>query len=177
MKLAILDEKGEPVGKGEIGEVCVRGAPVMRGYWKQPETTAETLRGDWLHTGDLGYQDDDGFLFLVDRAKDMIISGGFNVYPKEVEDVLTSHPAVAQSAVIGVPDEKWGEKVAAIVVCRPEVEVSAEELISLVKERKGAVQAPKIVEFAENLPLTALGKTDKKALRQAYWGERERMVN
>jgi fatty-acyl-CoA synthase len=177
MVLAILNEAGEPVERGEIGEVCVRGASVMHGYWKQPETTAETLRGGWLHTGDLGYQDNEGFLFLVDRAKDMIISGGFNVYPKEVEDVLTSHPAVAQSAVIGVPDEKWGEKVAAIVVCRPEARVSAEELISLVKERKGAVQAPKIVEFAENLPITALGKTDKKALRKAYWGERERMVN
>jgi fatty-acyl-CoA synthase len=177
VKMALLDSEGAEVPPGEIGEVCVRSAAVMRGYWQRPEATAETLAGDWLHTGDLGYQDEEGFLYLVDRAKDMIISGGFNVYPREVEDVLTAHPAVAMAAVIGVPDEKWGEKVIAVVVPRAGESVTDQELIALVKDRKGAIQAPKQVDFAEALPLTALGKTDKKALRQQYWGHSERMVN
>lgn len=175
--MALLDAEGSPVAQGEIGEVCVRSAAVMRGYWRRPEASAETLAGDWLHTGDLGYQDEEGFLYLVDRAKDMIISGGFNVYPREVEDVLTAHPAVAMAAVIGVPDEKWGEKVVAVVVTRAGESVSEDTLIALVKDKKGAIQAPKQVDFVEALPQTALGKTDKKALRQQYWGERERMVN
>ena len=163
--------------RGEIGEVCVRSAAVMRGYWQRTDATAATLAGDWLHTGDLGYQDEEGFLYLVDRAKDMIISGGFNVYPREVEDVLTAHPAVAMAAVIGVPDEKWGEKVIAVVVLRAGETASEEALIALVKDKKGAIQAPKQVDFVDALPQTALGKTDKKVLRQQYWGERERMVN
>ncbi len=175
--MALLDSEGAEVSQGEIGEVCVRSAAVMRGYWQRPEATAETLAGGWLHTGDLGYRDEEGFLYLVDRAKDMIISGGFNVYPREVEDVLTAHPAVAMAAVIGVPDEKWGEKVIAVVVPRQGESAAEEELIALVKDRKGAIQAPKQVDFVDALPLTALGKTDKKVLRQRYWGDRERMVN
>ncbi|MFK7733373.1 MAG: AMP-binding protein [Pseudomonadales bacterium] len=175
--MSLLNDEGEPVPQGEIGEVCVRGAAVMRGYWNKPEETAETLRGDWLHTGDLAYQDDEGFYYLVDRAKDMIISGGFNVYPKEVEDVLGSHPAVAMSAVIGIPDEKWGEKVAAMVILRPGETATDVELKELVKQRKGSVQSPKVIEFVEKLPLTALGKTDKKALRAHYWGAGERQIN
>lgn len=177
VKMALLDSDGVQLPQGEIGEVCVRSSAVMRGYWQRPEATAETLANDWLHTGDLGYMDDEGFLYLVDRAKDMIISGGFNVYPREVEDVLTAHPAVAMAAVIGVPDEKWGEKVIAVIVLRAGESVSAEELIALVKHKKGAIQAPKQVDFVDTLPQTALGKTDKKVLRQSYWGERERMVN
>jgi fatty-acyl-CoA synthase len=149
----------------------------MRGYWNRPEQTAETLAGGWLHTGDLAYQDEEGFYYLVDRAKDMIISGGFNVYPKEVEDVLTAHPGVGMAAVIGVPDEKWGEKVVAVVVPRAGEQPEAGALIDLVKEKKGAIQAPKQVDFVDALPQTALGKTDKKALRQKYWGDAERMVN
>ncbi len=175
--MALLDSEGAEVPRGEIGEVCVRSAAVMRGYWQRPEATAETLAGDWLHTGDLGYQDGEGFLYLVDRAKDMVISGGFNVYPREVEDVLTAHPAVAMAAVIGVPDEKWGEKVIAVIVPRPGEIVSDEELIALVKNKKGAIQAPKQVDFRDALPQTALGKTDKKVLRQQYWGDAQRMVN
>ena len=173
----LLDAEGSEVPRGEIGEVCIRSEAVMRGYWKRPEQTAETLAGGWLHTGDLAYQDQEGFYYLVDRAKDMIISGGFNVYPKEVEDVLTAHPGVANAAVIGVPDEKWGEKVVAAVVPRPGVEVEAADLIELVREKKGAIQAPKQLDFVDALPQTALGKTDKKALRKQYWGDAERMVN
>ena len=177
VRLALLDSDGVEVPEGEIGEVCVRSAAVMRGYWQRPEATAETLAGDWLHTGDLGYQDEEGFLYLVDRAKDLIISGGFNVYPREVEDVLTGHPGVATAAVVGVPDEKWGEKVVAVVVPRPGEAVAADELISLVKERKGGIHAPKQVDFVDALPLTPLGKTDKKVLRRQYWGDTKRMVN
>jgi fatty-acyl-CoA synthase len=177
VRMVLLDGEGREVPAGEIGEVCIRSEAVMRGYWKRPEQTAETLAGGWLHTGDLAYQDEEGFYYLVDRAKDMIISGGFNVYPKEVEDVLTAHPAVANAAVIGVPDEKWGEKVVAVVVPRAGEKTQAAELIDLVKEKKGAIQAPKQVDFVSSLPQTALGKTDKKALRKQYWGDAERMVN
>ncbi|MFK7732961.1 MAG: AMP-binding protein [Pseudomonadales bacterium] len=179
--MSLLDSAGEPVPQGEVGEVCVRGAAVMRGYWNKPEETAETLRGDWLHTGDLAYQDDEGFYYLVDRAKDLIISGGFNVYPKEVEDVLATHQAVAMSAVIGIPDEKWGEKVAAMVVLRPGQKVNEDdlkaELRELVKQGKGAVHSPKLIEFIEKIPVTALGKTDKKGLRAQFWGSGERQIN
>ena len=177
VSMALLDGEGTEVPRGEIGEVCIRSEAVMRGYWKRPKQTAETLAGGWLHTGDLGYQDEEGFYYLVDRAKDMIISGGFNVYPKEVEDVLTAHPAVAMAAVIGVPDEKWGEKVIAVVVARDEEGADADELIALVKDKKGAIQAPKQVDFVQALPQTSLGKIDKKALRGQYWGGSDRMVN
>jgi fatty-acyl-CoA synthase len=177
VRMVLLDREGREVPRGEVGEVCIRSEAVMRGYWKRPEQTAETLAGGWLHTGDLGYQDEEGFYYLVDRARDMIISGGFNVYPREVEDVLTAHSGVAMAAVIGVPDDKWGEQVVAVVVNKPGTEVTAEELIELVKEKKGAIQAPKQVDFVESLPQTALGKTDKKALRRQYWGDVERMVN
>lgn len=177
IRMALLDKQGNEVNQGEVGEVCVRGQPVMQGYWKRPQQSLEALEGGWLHTGDLAYCDDEGFIFLVDRAKDMIISGGFNVYPKEIEDVLTTHPAVAMSAVIGIPDDKWGEKVLAVVVARTGQDVSAEELISLVKDKKGSIHAPKQVDFVDALPLTALGKTDKKALRARYWGDQARMVN
>jgi fatty-acyl-CoA synthase len=177
VRMALLNGEGAEVSHGEIGEVCIRSQAVMAGYWERPEQTAETLRDGWLHTGDLAYQDDEGFYYLVDRAKDMIISGGFNVYPREVEDVLTAHPAVAMAAVIGVPDEKWGEKVVAVIVPRPGEAVDAGEMIALVKDKKGAIMAPKQVDFVASLPQTALGKTDKKALRKQYWGDQQRMVN
>jgi fatty-acyl-CoA synthase len=130
-----------------------------------------------LHTGDLAYRDEDGFYYLVDRAKDLIISGGFNIYPKEIEDVLTAHPAVALAAVIGVPDDKWGEKVVAVIVPRTGETADERELIQLVKDKKGAVQAPKQVDFVQCLPQTALGKVDKKALRGRYWENAQRLVN
>ena len=149
----------------------------MDGYWKRPEETAEALRNGWLHTGDMARQDADGFLYIVDRAKDMIISGGFNVYPREIEDVITAHPGIAQAAVIDIPDEKWGEAVKAIVVRRPDGAVTAEEIIALVRDRKGPVQAPKTVDFVDDLPLTALGKPDKKAVRALYWEDSARQVN
>jgi fatty-acyl-CoA synthase len=130
--------------------------------------TAEVFRGGWLHTGDVAVRDPGGFLRIVDRTKDMIVTGGFNVYPREIEDIVGQHPAVSQVAVIGVPHPKWGEAVKALVVLRPGHTAKAEELISMVAERKGSFQAPKNVEFIDAIPQTPLGKPDKKALRAKY---------
>ncbi|RCW69602.1 AMP-binding protein [Pseudorhodoferax soli] len=159
-----------------VGELCVRGPLVMSGYLDRPQETAKAFAGDWLHTGDMARRDADGYLYLVDRAKDMIISGGFNVYSSEVESCLAQHPAVALSAVIGVPHPKWGEAVMAVVVLKDGARVEAAELIAHVTDRKGVVQAPKVVEFVDALPLTALDKVDKKALRARYWAGQARQV-
>lgn len=177
--LALLDDNNRPVAHGEPGEICVRGPLVMKGYKGLPEQTEEAFAGGWLHTGDVGRFDDEGFLYIVDRKKDMIVTGGFNVFPREVEDVLSAHEAVAQVAVVGVPDERWGEAVKAVVVLRPGVEASdavSESLIEAVKEAKGSVQAPKSVDFVESIPLTPVGKPDKKALRAMYWQDASRGV-
>lgn len=175
--VALLDEDDRPVAPGAVGELCVRSPLVMDGYWKQPELTAQVLRNGWLHTGDMARRDAHGYYYLVDRRKDMVISGGFNVYPKEVEDVIAQHPAIAAVAVIGVPDERWGEAVKAIVVKRPQAQIDAEEIRELVRHAKGAVCTPKTVDFAEALPLTPLGKPDKKALRERYWGGQARSIH
>ncbi|MFM7273099.1 MAG: AMP-binding protein, partial [Gammaproteobacteria bacterium] len=177
--VALLDDEHRPVPAGEPGEVCVRGPLVMAGYWNKPEQTAEAFAGGWLHTGDIGRLDADGFLHIIDRKKDMVVSGGFNVFPREVEDVIGQDPSVAQVAVIGVPDERWGEAVKAVVVPRPGVtpsEALAEALIARVKDAKGSVQAPKSVDFVERIPLTAVGKPDKKALREPWWQGHTRRV-
>jgi fatty-acyl-CoA synthase len=177
IEVAVLGDDGSSVRAGDVGEICLRGPSVMRGYWKLERETAEAFRGGWLHTGDLAYQDQQGFLYIVDRKKEMIISGGFNVYPREVEDTISTHPAVAQVAVIGVPDDYWGETVKAIVVLKEGASSSASELMAHVRERKGAVATPKSVEFVTDLPLTALGKPDKKAMRRKYWAGKDRQVN
>lgn len=177
IKLTLRDASGDEVPQGEVGEVCIRGLPVMQGYWKRPEQTAEVFKDGWLHTGDLAYQNTEGYFFLVDRVKDMIISGGFNVYPREVEDVLTSHPGVSMAAVIGIPDEKWGESVLAVVVLRAGQTVTEAELMDLVRKQKGAIHTPKRIEFATEIPRTALGKADKKALRQHFWADSSRMIS
>ncbi len=177
--LALLDDHNQPLPAGESGEICVRAPLVMKGYKDMPEQTAEAMAGGWLHTGDVGRFDAEGFLHIVDRKKDMIVSGGFNVFPREVEDVLTRHKAVAQVAVIGVPDEKWGEAVTALIVLKAGVEGSkalSAELTQMVKDAKGAVQAPKTIDYVAAIPLTAVGKPDKKALRASYWKDRQRRV-
>jgi fatty-acyl-CoA synthase len=162
----------------EPGEICVRGPLVMDGYWKQPDATAEAFRGGWLHTGDVAICDSDGFLTIVDRLKDVIISGGFNVYPRDVEDALVSHPAVSAAAVVGVPDPHWGEAVKAFVVLRAtKAEVSASDLQAHVKSRRGAVISPKSIDFVAALPLTPLGKVDRKELRRPFWSDRARKVS
>jgi fatty-acyl-CoA synthase len=168
VRVALLNDAHEPVADGEPGEICVQGPLLMSGYLNKPEQTAEVFAGGWLHTGDVAVRDADGFLRIVDRKKDMIVTGGFNVYPREVEDVLSAHPAVAAAAVIGVPDPKWGEAVKAIIVLRDQHAVSADELISLVREKKGSVQAPKSIVFTDKIPTSALGKPDKKILRARY---------
>ena len=173
----LLDDDGHEVPDGEVGEICVRGPLVMQGYWNKPEETAQAFRHGWLYTGDMARRDADGYLYIVDRSKDMIISGGFNVYPREVEDVLSQHPAVASAAVVGIPDAKWGEAVHAQVVLRAGASVAAEELMALVRERKGAVQAPKSIEFVAALPVTGLGKLDKKAIRAKFWQGQQRAVH
>ncbi len=142
----------------------------MAGYINKPEETAAAFDGGWLHTGDVAIRGPDGFLRIVDRKKDMIVTGGFNVFAREVEDVLISHPAVRQAAVIGIPDPKWGETVKAVVMLDPDQTVTADELIALVRDRKGAVQAPKSIDFVDALPLTSVGKPDKKTLRSRYVG-------
>jgi fatty-acyl-CoA synthase len=176
-RVAVLDDEGRAVPDGAVGEICVQGATVMQGYWKQPALTDAALAGGWLRTGDMAVRDAAGFLYIVDRKKDMIVSGGFNVFPREIEDVLTSDPSVSVAAVIGVPDEKWGEAVKALVVAKPGATVDVEALRQLVRDRKGAVYAPKSIDVVESLPLTPVGKADKKVLRAAYWGDRERRVN
>jgi fatty-acyl-CoA synthase len=168
VRVALLDDNCRPVPDGEPGEICVQGPLLMSGYLNQPELTEAVFKGGWLHTGDVAIRDPDGYLRIVDRKKDMIITGGFNVYPREVEDVLSSHPAVAAAVVIGVPHEKWGEAVKAFVVLRPGAQVSEAELIAGVKEKKGSVQAPKSVVFVDRIPLSGLGKPDKKALRAQH---------
>jgi fatty-acyl-CoA synthase len=175
-RVSVLDEEGRPVPDGTPGELCIQGPSVMRGYWKQPDLTAPALAGGWLHTGDIGVRDEEGLFSIVDRKKDMIISGGFNVFPREIEDVLAEHAAISAVAVIGVPDQRWGEAVKALVVLRPGTTVDPAELVQLVRDRKGPVYAPKTVEFLESLPLTPVGKADKKALRAQYWAGRDRQV-
>lgn len=178
--LALLDADDHPVPMGEAGEICARASHVMQGYLGRDDLSAETLRGGWLHTGDIARRDERGYHWIVDRKKDMIVTGGFNVYPREVEDVLSWDPAVAEVAVIGVPDPKWGEAVTALVVRRSEVTTDAAELAArltdLVRTRKGAIHAPKNIEFVNALPRTVVGKLDKRALRQPYWGDRDRQV-
>jgi fatty-acyl-CoA synthase len=164
----LLDSNNCPVPDGEPGEICVRGPLVMDGYRDNPELTTQTFAGDWLHTGDVAVRDPGGFLRIIDRTKDMIVTGGFNVYPREIEDILAEHPAVSQSAVIGVPHPKWGEAVKALVVLRAGQTVTAEELSARVAQRKGSFQAPKTVEFIDCIPQTAVGKPDKKVLRAKY---------
>ncbi|MEY2473078.1 MAG: fatty-acyl-CoA synthase [Actinomycetota bacterium] len=175
--VALLDDEGNEVPQGEPGEICVQGPLVMQGYWNKPEETDAAFAGGWLHTGDVARADKDGFLTIVDRKKDMIVSGGFNLYPREIEDVISTHPAVGAVAVIGVPDDRWGEAVKAVVVLRPDASVDAEELMALVKEKKGSAHAPKSVDFVDAIPVSGLGKPDKKALRAQYWGDTARQVN
>lgn len=169
-EVKLLDSNGNEVGPGEPGEICARTPAAMDGYWKLPDLTAETLAGGWVHTGDVARMDDRGYLYIVDRKKDLIISGGFNVYPREVEDALTDHASVAMAAVVGIPDDHWGEAVVAAVVLRAGTAVDLQALISHVKQLKGSVHAPKRIAIVEALPTTALGKIDKVALRRNLQG-------
>jgi fatty-acyl-CoA synthase len=148
----------------------------MEGYWHREMETAEACAGDWLHTGDLGYRDRDGFYYIVGRAKEMIISGGFNIYPKEIEDLIAEHPSVKDVAVIGVPDSDWGEAVKAFVVLHTGAALDAAALAGIVRQRKGPVCVPKSFEEIDAIPVTAVGKPDKKALQARFWDGQRRAV-
>ena len=172
----IADESGKTLRFGEVGEIMVRSPYTLECYYNDPEKTAEVYDGEWMKTGDIGYQAETGHLFIVDRSKDMIISGGMNVYSSEVENVLQEHPDVKQVMVIGIPHEDWGEAVcAAVVPVAGELDVAA--LVTFCKQRLAAYKVPKTIEVVADIPLTAYGKPDKKSLRAKYWGEQVRQVN
>jgi long-chain acyl-CoA synthetase len=178
VEIRVVDENDEEVPRGTVGEICVRGPNVMMGYWNKPEQTAEALRGGWMHSGDGGYMDDQGFIYIVDRVKDMIISGGENVYSTEVEDAIYQHPAVAECAVIGVPDEKWGEAVHAIVRLKEGANTGAEELIAHCHQLIAGFKCPRGIDFRDDpLPLSGAGKVLKTELRKPYWENQEKKVN
>ena len=176
VRVEIMDDANGILAPGETGEICVRGDLVMKGYYKAPDKTAETIIDGWLHTGDVGHIDAEGCLHITDRKKDMIISGGFNVYPNEVEQVIWAHPAVQDCAVIGVPDAAWGEAVKAVVELNAGQQVSAEELIALCKQKLGSVKAPKTIDFVASLPRSPVGKVLKKDLRARYWQNTSRNI-
>lgn len=166
VNVKIVDPQGQEVARGTVGEIIVRGPNIMQGYWNKPEETAKALRDGWLYTGDAAWMDEQGYLFIVDRLKDMIVSGGENVYSAEVENVLARHPAVALCAVIGVPHEQWGEAVHAVVVRKPGAQVDAEQLRRYCREFIAPYKCPKTIEFRDELPLSAAGKVLKRELRQ-----------
>jgi long-chain acyl-CoA synthetase len=178
IELKIVDTDDQEVPRGTVGEIVARGPNVMRGYWQMPEQSAQTLRGGWLHTGDAAWMDEEGFIFISDRLKDMIISGGENVYSTEVEQALYQHPSVAQCAVIGVPDERWGERVHAVVVPKPGAERDAQALIAHCRALIADFKCPRSIDFQdEPLPLSGAGKILKTELRKPYWDGRARSVN
>lgn len=166
VEVMIADENDQPLPPGEKGQLLYRGHNVMKGYYKRPDANEETLKGGWMHSGDVAVMDPDGYFYIVDRTKDMIIRGGFNVYPREVEELMMQHPAVSMVAVIGVPNEEYGEEIKACVVRKANIEVSAEELMDWTKERIAAYKYPRIIEFMDALPMSATGKILKKDLRK-----------
>lgn len=174
--IRLVDDSGRDVPAGAEGELVARAPNVMSGYLDNPEATAEALRDGWLYTGDVARMSADGLITIVDRKKDVIVSGGFNVYPREVEDVLFEHPAVRQAAVVGAPHPKWGEEVRALVVLHEGAQAGEQELIEFVRDRKGGLHAPKAIEFTDSIPLTNLGKVDRKLIRSRYWSGRSRQV-
>ncbi|MBA5604254.1 AMP-binding protein [Duganella sp. FT3S] len=176
VQVEIMDDDGRILERGQSGEICVRGDLVMKGYYKEPAKTAETIIDGWLHTGDIGCIDAEGYLHITDRKKDMIITGGFNVYPSQVEQVIWGHPAVQDCAVIGVPDAQWGEAVKAVVELNAGQQVTADELIALCKAQLGSVMAPKSVDFVAQLPRSPSGKVLKKDLRASYWQGQGRKI-
>lgn len=174
--LKIINEQGEESPPHTVGEIVTKGPHMMKGYWKMEGETEKTIRNGWLHTGDMAYQDEEGYLYLVDRKKDMIITGGFNVYTTVVEKALFEHPEVRQAAVIGIPDEKWGEAVRAFVVANQDT-ITEEELLHYCKIKLAKYEVPKSIEFLNKLPITAYGKIDKNKLRKPFWSSLTRQVN
>ncbi len=175
--MRIVDDDGQPVATGEVGEIVVGGEDVFAGYWRAPELTAEVLKDGRYHTGDLARMDEEGYVYIVDRKKDMVISGGFNVYPSEVEAVLYQHAAVQDACVFAVPDDKWGEAVAAQVVLRAGQQLDPAVLDAFCTERLAGFKRPRHIEFVTELPKNPNGKVMRKAVQAPYWAGRERKVN
>jgi fatty-acyl-CoA synthase len=175
--MKVIDGAGEALPPREIGEIAIRTQATMREYWQRPEATAETIDGDgWLRTGDAGYTDEDGYFYLHDRVKDMIISGGENVYPAEVENAIYGHPAVADVAVIGIPDPRWGEAVKACVVLKPGAAADPNAIIAWARERIAGYKCPKSVDFLPALPRNPSGKVLRRELRAPYWEGHQRQI-
>jgi len=178
VEIAILDEAGNRLKPHEVGEIATRSLANMKGYWNLAEATAKTIDTEgWLRTGDAGYLDEDGYVYIHDRVKDMIITGGENVYPAEVENAIFGHPDVEEVAVIGVPDEKWGEAVKAVVAPKKGRSPSPAEIIAYARERIAAYKAPKSIDFIEALPRNPSGKILRRELREPYWQGIDRRVN
>ncbi len=175
--IEVLDENGDPVPQGKVGEITIQAPTVMKGYWGKPEATAKAIVNGKFYTGDAGFFDEEGYLFIYDRVKDMIVSGGENIYPAEVENALMSHPGIADVAVIGVPDAKWGEAVKGMVVLKPGADASADDIIAFAKTRIASYKAPKSIDFIEGLPRNPSGKILRRELREPFWAGKERRVN
>jgi acyl-CoA synthetase (AMP-forming)/AMP-acid ligase II len=175
-EVCVVDEHDRPLPHGTIGEIIARGPQLMRGYWNRPEESAAALRGGWMHSGDAGIIDDEGYVYIQDRVKDMLVSGGENIYPRVVEEVLFQHPAIADAAVIGVPDAQWGETVKAIVVLRQGARATGEEIIDFCRSKLGGFERPRSVDFVEALPRNPSGKVLKRVLREPYWVGHQRHV-
>jgi acyl-CoA synthetase (AMP-forming)/AMP-acid ligase II len=176
VEVRVVDEADASLPSGVVGEVVVRGDVVMAGYWRNPEATTEVLRNGWLHTGDLGYLDEHGYLFLQDRKRDVIITGGANVYCREVEDALLRHPTIHDAVVFGIPDDEWGEAVMAVVVPMPGAHLSEAEVIAFCRDHLAAYKKPKHVQFADEIPRNAYGKVTRRELREPYWRGRSRKI-
>ena len=176
LELRIADPEDRDLPDGEVGEILIRGGTVMKGYWRDPPATQEALRDDWLHTGDLGYLDADGYVYIVDRTKDMIISGGNNIYPREIEELLLTHPKILEAAVVGTPDSYWGESVHAVVSARPGATLTEDEVIAYCRANLASYKKPRSVEIVPELPKNAYGKVLKRELRDAHWAGHERRI-
>ncbi|HEY2333560.1 MAG TPA: long-chain fatty acid--CoA ligase [Solirubrobacterales bacterium] len=164
VEMRVVDEGDNPVAQGEVGEIVIRGHNIMKGYWQRPDATAEAMRGGWFHSGDMGRADEDGYFYIVDRKKDLIIRGGYNVYPREVEEVLYEHPKIREAAVVGVPHDEWGEEIGAAVVLHEGEELGADEVSAFVKEQIAAYKYPRIVWFLDDLPKGPTGKILKREI-------------